>query len=137
MKASQCPTSTVPSAAHGLGEDCQEQGGVSLAPDSGLVFRKGSKPIEDLAGRARKGAELPPRGGAMGKGDCTGKTAPWEGHRPPRGIPDAVDTGSISIKTHFKPPWTVALRFCSISCLGYKSTLSFVPEMGPSCRQNS
>lgn len=87
--------------------------------------------------RVRKGAELPPRGEAMGKGDCTGKTAPWEGHRPPRGIPDAVDTGSISIKIHFKPPWTVALRFCSISCLGYKSTLSFVPEMGPSCRQNS
>ena len=45
-------------------------------------------------------------------------------------------SSSIGNKTNFKHPWMVALEFCSISCLSYRTGLSF-QRWEPSFTQNS
>ena len=77
-----------------------------------------------------KEVELPPDEELWGKDYCSGKIATWKGHRPPSVIPDMTDISSTGNKINFKPPWMVALGFCSIFCLLYGAGLCFVPEMG-------
>lgn len=84
-----------------------------------------------------KEVELPLRRGAVEVNIIAHGRLPPGRDTGPQGSSDIVDMSSIGSNTNFKPHWLVALRFCSVFCLGCGAELSFVPEMGASFRQNS
>lgn len=108
----------------------------SLQPQTvGWHSGMAAKPSGDPAGWARKEDRTPAQR-RWSEHYYTWKTASCKGRRPPRVIADTVDTSSTGSNTNSKPPWMVALIFCSVFCFGQGGGLSFIPEMEASYRQN-